>query len=75
MVCLSTCLFCNRATPWRATEEKPDAFHLEGGRLALRSRFGEAWAPAAGRLFRGRQSYMEHLNCSAVVFAHCKRFM
>jgi len=21
----------NRATPWHATEEKPDAFHLEGG--------------------------------------------
>ena len=38
----------NRATPWRATEEEPDAFHLEGGRLALRSRFGEVWSPAAG---------------------------
>jgi len=36
----------NRATPWRATEEA-SAFPLESGRLALRSRCGEAWASDA----------------------------
>ena len=40
----------DRATPWRATEEAPDAFLLESGGLALRSRFAEKRVPAAGGL-------------------------
>ena len=34
--------FCSRATAWRA-----GAAPWERGRLALRSRFGEEWVPAA----------------------------
>ena len=52
--------------PRRGALQKASAVRLEGGRLALRSRFGEEWAP-------GRRAHMEQLNCSAVVFARCKR--
>ena len=46
--CLGLPSYARSIAPRRgALQKAPDALHMEGERLALRSRFGEAWAPAA----------------------------